>query len=395
MSRTAGRSWRDPLGARVVALGMGLGLGLTLIVPPARAAPPDESAPAASTDEGPADGTATGEPEEGPPPPETFEEADPNWEAPAEDAPAPERAKAWFLRANELRQAGRFVEAAEAFERSYAAVATSDAAALFNAGVAWEYADRPLEALDTFERFVAAIGEQTPDVEAAREKIARLQQRVARVDVRLDEGARARRITLDGREVDPEALPVRVVAGEVTLEVELESGETLERDLDLDGGTTTVVDLGGVPEPEPGPEPGPAEPPPGPEPGPAPGGDGGPGSEAPRQGVLRPLFWSGLGLTIASAATTATLGGLTLRERRAYEDGLCETPCPEGSTYPEDHERRFMVFRTSTNAMIAVTAGLAVTTTVLGAIAFSGPRRRKVGRNAQVRLSAGQLLLAF
>lgn len=357
---------------RTLAIAMAIALSWT--PGPAAAAPP-----------------AAGEAGEGGPAPDSFEEADPDWVAPAEDAPAPERAKSWFLRANELRQAGRFVEAAEAFERSYDAVATPDAAALFNAGVAWEYADRPLEALRTFERFVSAIGEQTPDVEAAREKITRLEQRVARVDVRLDDGATARRITIDGDEVDPDGLPVRVVAGEVLLEVELESGDTLQRDLDLEGGTTTVVDLGGVPEPEP-PEPAPG-PEPGPEPRPDPPPD--PEPESPRGGVLRPLFWSGLGLTIASAATTATLGGLTLREQRRYEDELCETPCPEGSTYPDDHERRFQAFRTSTNAMVAVTAGLAVTTTVLGALAFSGPRRGEVGRNAQVRIDLGRLMLAF
>src|SRR5690606_23956034 len=94
----------------------------------------------------------------------------------------------------------------------------------------------------------------------------------------------------------------------------------------------------------------------------------------------------------------ATLGGLTLRARDAYEVGLCPEPvCPEGWIYPQAEEERFHGLRGATNVMVGVSAGVAVVTAALGIVlARRHAADKKKGRaRGRVRLGAPTLVVVF
>ncbi|MDX1353520.1 MAG: hypothetical protein R3254_10955, partial [Thiomicrorhabdus sp.] len=49
-------------------------------------------------------------------------------------------------------------------------------------------------------------------------------------------------------------------------------------------------------------------------------------------------------------------GFCSRREADRFEAALCESPCPEGSVYPADIERRWRGLRAGTNVAIGVAA---------------------------------------
>ena len=84
-----------------------------------------------------------------------------------------------------------------------------------------------------------------------------------------------------------------------------------------------------------------------------------------------------------------TFGALSVREKGRHNALLCETPCPEGSSYPQAEAERFTRYKTAANVMIGVTAAGAVGSLVFGLLM---PRK---GASERVAVGGSSLRLRF
>ncbi|MCI0584105.1 MAG: hypothetical protein L0227_14680, partial [Chloroflexi bacterium] len=79
---------------------------------------------------------------------------------PPDDAGPEERADYWFRLGRHLGEREEdYLGAAAAFERSIAIIRTSEA--LYNRAVAYDAADRPLDAIAAFEDYAAEVGAES------------------------------------------------------------------------------------------------------------------------------------------------------------------------------------------------------------------------------------------
>lgn len=161
--------------------------------------------------------------------------------AAAQDADR-ERARTEFQRGVDAYGRGEYQAALDAFQEAYRLA--PHPMVRVNIANAYEQLDRPLEALFHFERFLAestsATREQRREVDTA---IRRLRQRVGELDLHVfPDGAL---VTIDGAEQRraPVTEPVRVVAGEHTIDVQLEGYRPERRTVQVAGGATERVDV--------------------------------------------------------------------------------------------------------------------------------------------------------
>ncbi len=135
----------------------------------------------------------------------------------------------------------RYLDALGLYDRAYAA--SRSAAVLFNRGRALEALGRYPEALDTFERFDR---EAAKDVRARVPKLdeilATTRARVTTLTVLVrPDGAR---VLLDGVQLGLAPLaPARVNAGRATLEISADGHDTERREITLDGGARTALEV--------------------------------------------------------------------------------------------------------------------------------------------------------
>ncbi|WP_157068903.1 PEGA domain-containing protein [Sandaracinus amylolyticus] len=153
-----------------------------------------------------------------------------------------ERARVEFQRGVDAYGRADYQVALEAFQEAYRLA--PHPMVRVNIANAYEQLDRPLEALFHFERFLAestgASREQRREVDAA---VRRLRQRVGELDLHVTPDGAV--VTIDGTEQRraPIAEPVRVVAGDHTIDIQLDGYRAERRTVTVAGGQTARVDV--------------------------------------------------------------------------------------------------------------------------------------------------------
>lgn len=323
-------------------------------------------------------------------PPSSAPEAAPPSVAVAEATPVSGQAEALrlFRAARVLYNAGQYREAALGFEASFAAAESPEAA--YNAALAHDRAGAPVATMTWFRRYLAvARAESDPSYPQALKRVEELRARLGELHLRIDHPEGLREIRVNGVPVAIEDFPRLVEPGRIEVRF---IGEAPGQAVDIPsevpaGGPSTIHFPGFVAAPAPQkavvlPPVVRAEPP---DP-----------RQTPRYRRLRALFWTGAGLTAASAVTMGVLGGLVVRDFNNYHDAY-DPNVPE-SEYPANaaDQDRFHGYKLATNAMIGVTAGLAAITVVLGIVTLrEGRQARAITRAAQVRFAPGGLVVTF
>lgn len=154
---------------------------------------------------------------------------------------------------------GRVAESRERFERSYALVPR--ASTLYNLGVAHRRAGDTLAAIDVFERVLRGEHGGVPASQraAVEEQLEGARGELAHLVVSVDAAPGAVWVRVDGRSVAEGIPPLRigVDAGRHVVRVGSAGHATVEREVALERGAETPVQV--TLEPEPAPVPSPAE----------------------------------------------------------------------------------------------------------------------------------------
>jgi hypothetical protein len=268
---------------------------------------------------------------------------------------------------------GAYALAAIEFEQAFAAFPAE--AALKNVVLSHERAGDDVAAAIAARRYLALPScEGLEDDDAFcgshRDEIApmleELMRRVVELRLEVAAGVPLREIRINGRVTPRDDFPVLVAPGRVDVELEGSvAGQRRQRVIEVRAGETQTIvvetfDAPTVPrdrDREPVPN----------------------GTPRSRGKWLRPAFWTGVATTSASLVAVATLGGLTLAAGKDYRPAP-EPGEPKVDRYPHDEEDRFHRTQRLTNVMIGVTAGLAMLTVVIGAVAFTRPRNAGTSR---------------
>lgn len=284
-----------------------------------------------------------------------------------------------FRAAKELYSAGRYDEAAGGFAASFAAAESAEAA--YNAALAHDKVGAPLATMTWFRRYLAVARSDTdPSYPQALKRVEELRARLGELRLQIDDPAEIREVRVNGQVIELTDFPQLVEPGRI--EVRL-IGDDPDEVADLPaevspGGTWTIHFSGFARAPEPARDPKPEPPtvrdPPDPEP-------------SRRHRTLVRLFWTGAGLTAASAIGVAVFGGLVLRVRDDPQCGM--SLCPDDA---EDFKR----YQRDANIMVGVASGLAVVTLALGLAAVRERRKSRAQvLGGRLRLTATGLQLAF
>jgi tetratricopeptide (TPR) repeat protein len=292
------------------------------------------------------------------------------------EPPDPQTAAEWYARGYELGVAGDYAAAAAAFLRSYELKSTAEA--LFNAALAYEQAGATIDAITTYERFLAEPAPPRDLVEAAQLSIDTLLPSVAVLKgLRYTPEQAPAELFVNGERVELDEFPRLVLPGEIEIEVVAQTGARARESYELAAGEKLIVDLRGLlPAPEPPP--------------PEIVDDEGPSAaelaaaraRAQRSATLRKLTWVGLGMTGASAIAATTLGLLALHERRLYEQFTCfeftDHVCPpDFSTGDVDAHHRAYTRNVWGGTIVAgVSGGFAIATLVIGLVSVRSARTR-------------------
>ncbi|MBC8068862.1 MAG: hypothetical protein IAG13_11060 [Deltaproteobacteria bacterium] len=282
---------------------------------------------------------------------------------------------------------GSYAQAAMEFERAFAAIPAE--AALFNVALSYERAGDRVSAALAARKYMLLpdCGEAgvKPEMCGARRaevqaQLERLMAQIGELRLEISKGVVLREVSINGRKVAIGDFPVLVASGRIDIElVGALAGQRRQRVIDVRPGERQAIVVGPFDRPD------------------IVGGDGPRAREPkPRPKWLRPLFWSGVSLTAASGIAMATMGGLLIREGRLVDENLCDRdpatatkqcPDPPGDYYPHDNVRREAQYKTATNVLVGVTAGLAVITTIVGIVAFTGEDARRKRNGSTQRAS--------
>jgi hypothetical protein len=232
-------------------------------------------------------------------------------EAPADESVDPaQEARQQYGAGAEAYAARRFVEAALHFEA--AASRRPHAAALYNAALAWEQANRPDRAADDFSRALEVAGLNAALAQNARARIATLERTMGTLVVTAPEGVR---VQLESNTEVPTPARVHATPGVHALMIVPPNGSIVHRDVTVELGKATPLaltedDVAPKPEPEPPPAPKveakPAPPPPLPPPPPS------------WWNLRRGIGVGVVGLGVATLASGIVLGTSALGARDAY-----------------------------------------------------------------------------
>ncbi|HEY2516248.1 MAG TPA: PEGA domain-containing protein [Polyangiaceae bacterium] len=162
-------------------------------------------------------------------------------------APASGNAAELKKRGDDAMDSLRYADAVSAYEQAYAI--SKDPALLYNEGRAQQALGNFPEALKALERFAAeAPPELRARVPKLDELIAEVRKHVARLAIRC--GTRGARVLIRDRVVGTTPLsgPLDLDSGSASLEVDADGYEAYKRDIDLGGGTQTVLDVQLVPK---------------------------------------------------------------------------------------------------------------------------------------------------
>jgi len=302
---------------------------------------------------------------------------------PTADTPPPsgqDEAIRQFRAARELYSAGVFAEAAAAFAASYAATASPEAA--YNAALAHDKVGDEVATMTWIRRYLATAATDDPSYPQAQQRAQELRARLGELRLQLDSTDEIREIRVNGEVVTLADFPRLVTPGHIELRLlGVEPGEVADMPAEVAAGGTWTVQFTGFVKPTP----------PGPKPAPPPRvlrPDPTPATPATRR-PLAALFWTGTGLTTASAIAMGVFGGLTLRKHADYPDCVQTDTC-------EGERDSFLRHEKVTNVMVGVTSGLAVITLGLGLAALRERRKtRREPANVRVRVTLAGVQVAF
>jgi hypothetical protein len=303
---------------------------------------------------------------------------EPSSAAPQDPPSAQAEALRLFREARVLYTAGKPGDAALAFERSFAAAASPEAA--YNAALAHERADDPVATLTWFRRYLEiARKDSDPSYPVALAHVDALRARLGEVRLELKNPDEVREISVNGQPVPLDSFPRVVRPGPLSLRFTgSAAGQVVELASEARAGETATIYFPGFARQPAAPSPSPVvrpDPPPDPTPTPS-----------QRQRQLKIAFWTGVGLTGVGAVLVGVFGGLAAREARLYEDypRCMNNMCPDGYDYDEwqAHQAAARDYEVATNAAIGVAGGLAVATVALGIAALRETRRTRASTRA-------------
>src|SRR5690606_38514421 len=136
-----------------------------------------------------------------------------------------------------------------------------------------------------------------------------------------------REIRVDGRVIPQQDFPLMLTPGRYDLELRgLQEGQVRTFVLELKPGQFRSVDVAPLPDESDEGDAAVARPPTGPDPLEL---EAQKRREERRRKALRASFYTGVGLTVAAGAATATFGALTLRAKRLHTSQSCGNPCTD------------------------------------------------------------------
>jgi len=298
-----------------------------------------------------------------------------------------------FKEGQRLFDAGDYVAAAEAFERSYAAIHTAQS--LYNVALSFEKGDRPAQALTAAESYL-----ELPDCGAPGHDPIHCVTKRSEVE-RTVERLRLRAPIEPEPPIPPSAdLPM---APPTALASDTSSAPS-------DSGPSSAVDPTGPSDPS---DPtGPSDPSDPTEPSAT--GETGREGQKPgrssdkskrrtpeeRERLSTRLFWGGVGTTAITGVTAIVLGGLMADAAREFNEAQCRDECTwvddDGqivveTPYPQESEDRFYQLLPATDAMVAITATVGVATIVVGALVLV-QRRKMASQRGSARVRVDSLL---
>jgi hypothetical protein len=292
--------------------------------------------------------------------------------AAAPDARADEPAADSAVEARQQYQDGskafsakRYSEAALHFEA--AAAFKANAVALYTAALAWDLATRPERAADAYSRALEVPGLDAKQTNIAKDRVAALERTLGTLSVTAPDGYK---VQLDS--LTEVAAPARLHgnAGAHTLSIRAPGKPIERRDVSLEAGRATTLELKeppkASPKPEPEPEPPPAKPAPPPE------------TLPPRlrdQQFWTPLRVAGVGVAavgVAALGTGVILGTSALGAKDAYN----AAPTRPGFDHAES-------LQTLTNVVFVVGGVL----TAGGIVMIVVPSGERVDRSVRVGFS--------
>lgn len=291
------------------------------------------------------------------------------------------RAEAAFVQGERLLEQDRFLEAANAFARSYEALPNGPA--LYNMAYSYERADMAVAALRAYRRYLDRDDVGPREREELERTRRELRSRVAELVLDIQPGVSLAEIRIDDEAVGRDAFPWLLDPGLHTVEFLGERPEHHRiRTLEVQAGQVVRLDVPAFVDPPPAEEPPPRNPDP-------PADLASPPPNRERSSALRIAFWSGVGVTGASAISIAALGPLARQAKFDFENAQCGVDCEEGDRFPAAEKTRFDQLKVATNVMVGITAGFALVTAVLGAVAFAPRSRRPGSTRAQTHVGFG------
>ena len=228
-------------------------------------------------------------------------------ETPVQPADSAQEARQQYTAGMQAYQAKRFVEAALHFEA--AVVQRPHAVALYTAALAWEQANRPERAADDFVRALGVTGLSAAQTQNARDRLANLERAMGTLEVTAPEGWR---VQLDANTGVLAPAHLHAMPGVHALAIQAAGLPIQHRDVTLELGKTTRLELTAEPV---APAPATAKPEPVP---PAPEPPSATPSKWPSPEVRRDAGFGVVGAGVASVVAGIVLGASALSARDAY-----------------------------------------------------------------------------
>ncbi len=269
--------------------------------------------------------------------------------APSAIADELDEAKKVEAAARKAFEAKDYEAAAKAFARANAMAPR--AATKYNEAFAWGKADNVAAAADAYEAALE-LGLEGKLAKAANDRIVELKRELGYLVVPGPPGGKVSVAHAEGRAVPAK---IHLPVGDHTATLETEDGRSAEVTVKSAAGVSTILE---VPEALAAPEPVPETPAPAVSPKPDDGQETGDGT------VMTALGWTAIGLAGAATAATVATGVLTLQKVGEYDDG---------GNVDADLRDEATTLRLTTNVMIGVSSGLAVTGLLLLLLAPDGP----------------------
>lgn len=250
--------------------------------------------------------------------------------------------------ARQAFEAKDYEAAAKAFARAHEMAPR--AATKYNEAFAWGKAGKVAAAADAYEAALE-LGLEGKLAEAANDRIVELKRELGYLVVPGPPGGKVSVAHAEGR---PVPAKIHLPVGRHTATIENEDGERADVTVKSAAGVSTILEVPSeltAADPE-------AD-------SPAPAAKPEPGDDGQGDGtVMTAIGWTAIGLAGAATAATIATGVLTLQKVSEYDDG---------GNVDADLRDEATTLRLTTNVMIGVSSGLAVTGLLLLLLAPDGP----------------------